>query len=291
MIDPETRTLDVPGGRITYDVRGDPVGDQAHPPLVMAGFPMDATGFTSLATHFEDRIVVTYDPRGVGRSTRTRGDDPLTPRDHAEDLHRLIAALDLGPVDVLGSSGGAVIGLALVAAHPEQVHALVAHEPPIASVLPDRDQQLAAIADVHETYQNRGMGPAMAKFLMLIGQRGPLPKNYADQPAPDPTEFGLPSEDDGSRDDPMLGQSILTTPQFEPDFAALGRASTRIHIAAGVESEGEMMARAAAAVADRLGTELEIFPSHHGGFLGGEFGQHGDPEGFAVALRAALDQR
>ena len=32
-----------------------------------------------------------------------------------------------------------------------------------------------------------------------------------------------------------------------------------------------------------------MFPSHHGGFLGGEFGQRGDPDGFAAALRTALD--
>ncbi|UMG94112.1 alpha/beta fold hydrolase [Nocardioides sp. TF02-7] len=291
MTEPQTRTLDVPGGTIAYDVRDDAAGRGRHRALVMAGFPMDATGFASLAAHFRDRVVVTYDPRGTGRSTRPAGEGPSTPVDHAADLHALITALGMGPVDVLGSSGGAVTGLALVAAHPDQVHTLVAHEPPVAAVLPDRDQQLTALADVHETYQRRGTGPAMAKFLTLIGRRGPLPADFAALPAPDPADFGLPTRDDGRRDDPMLGQSILTTAQYEPDFAALARASTRIRIAAGVESEGEMMARAAAGVAERLGTELAIFPGGHGGFLGGEFGQHGDPEDFAAALRRLLDER
>lgn len=285
-----TGVLDVDGGALAYDVRGDLDGDHAHAPLVMVGYPMDATGFTSLAAHVEDRTVVTLDPRGVGRSASAGADRPLTPTDHAADLAAVIGQLGLGAVDVFGSSGGAVIGLALVAEYPDLVRTLVAHEPPIAAVLPDREQQLAALTRVHQTYLHRGWGAAMAMFLTLIGERGPLPQDYADRPAPDPGEFGLPTEDDGSRDDPMLGQSILTTAQYEPDVAALRSSTTRVHLAAGVESEGEMMARAAAGVAERLGVPLAIFPSNHGGFLGGEFGQHGDPEGFAAALRRLLDE-
>lgn len=279
-------TLDVPDGTLAYDVRGDLTGAGV---LLLVGFPMDASGFTSLASHFEDRPLVTYDPRSTGRSSPAHGDELLTPDDHAADLHRLIAALDVGPIDVFASSGGAIIALALVAAHPEQVRTLVAHEPPIASVLPDGDRQLAAAEDVHRTYQASGMGPAMAKFLMLISQRGPLPEDYADTPAPDPADFGLPTEDDGSRDDPMLGQSIRTFLPYQPDFEALAGASTKIVLAAGEESRDEMTGRAAVGVADRLGPDAVIFPSHHAGFLGGEFGQHGDPVGFAAALHAVLD--
>ena len=67
---------------------------------------------------------------------------------------------------------------------------------------------------------------------------------------------------------------MITCTHYEPDFDALRAASTRIVIAAGVESEGEHGAAAARiAVAERLGTEPVIFPSDHGGFLGGEYGQ------------------
>jgi pimeloyl-ACP methyl ester carboxylesterase len=285
----ETRTLEVPGGTIQCDVRGDLDTAGPHRVLVLAGYPMDATGFGTLASYFTDRPVVTYDPRPVGRSTGAPEDRPLTPEDHAEDLHRVIEALGVGPVDLFGSSGGAVNSLALVARHPDQVATLVAHEPPLASVLPDREPLLSACADIHDTYESAGMGPAMAKFIALVQHKGELPPTYGDQPAPDPGAFGLPTDDDGSRDDPMLGQSIRTIPQFEPDTGALGSAATRVVIAAGVESEGEMAARGAAALAERLGVELTMFPSHHGGFLGGEFGQRGDPDGFAGALRTALD--
>ena len=156
-------------------------------------------------------------------------------------------------------------------------------------MLPDREPLFAACTDIYDTYESAGLGPAMAKFIALVQHKGELPATYADQPAPDPAAFGLPTDDDGSRDDPMLGQSIRTIPQYEPDLGALGGASTRIVVAAGVESEGEMAARGAAAFAERLSVELTMFPSHHGGFLGGEFGQRGDPEGFAAALGAALD--
>ena len=121
----------------------------------------------------------------------------------------MIGSLGVGPVDLFGSSGGAVNSLALVARHPEQVGTLVAHEPPLASVLPDREPLFAACADIYDTYASAGMGPAMAKFIALVQHKGELPTTYAAQPAPDPAAFGLPTEDDGSRDDPMLGQSIL----------------------------------------------------------------------------------
>ena len=285
----ETHSLEVPGGTVRYDVHGDLGADGSHRVLVLAGYPMDATGFGTLASHFTDRPVVTYDPRPVGRSAGAPDDRPLTPDDHAEDLSRVIAALGVGPVDLFGSSGGAVNSLALVARFPEQVATVVAHEPPLASVLPDREPLFAACADIHDTYQSAGMGPAMAKFIALVQHKGELPATYAEQPPPDPAAFGLPTEDDGSRNDPMLGQSIRTIPQYEPDLGALGSASTRIVVAAGVESEGEMAARGAAAFAELLGVGLTMFPSHHGGFLGGEFGQRGDPDGFAAALRTALD--
>ena len=101
--------------------------------------------------------------------------------------------------------------------------------------------------------------------------------------------FGLPTEDDGSRDDVLLGQNLVTNLHYHPDFEALCAASTRVVIAAGAESEGELAHRGAEAVAERLGTKAVIFPSDHGGFLGGEYGQTGDPEAFAAKLREVLD--
>jgi pimeloyl-ACP methyl ester carboxylesterase len=283
----KTQTLDVPGAVLGYDIR-EADADSTARVLMMIGAPMDASGFTSLAARFPDRTVLTYDPRGVGRSERIDGASWATPDEHADDLHRLISSLARAPVDLFASSGGAVNALALVARHPEQVRTLVAHEPPAAQVLPDREAALTAAVHIHETYQRDGLGPAMATFIALTSLKGPIPADFADQPAPDPTAFGLPAEDDGSRQDPMLGRHIVATTHYEPDFDALRSASTRIVVGAGAESEGKMAHRAARAVAERLGTEVVIFPGDHTGFLGGEFGMAGDADAFAATLRQVL---
>jgi pimeloyl-ACP methyl ester carboxylesterase len=288
MAEPQTHTLDVPGATLRYDVR-EPDAESSAPVLMMIGSPMDASGFNSLSQHFRDRTVVTYDPRGVTRSELTNGSMESTPERHADDVHRVIAAVGAGPVDLFASSGGAVNALALVASHPEDVRTLVAHEPPTAQVLPDREQALAAVDDIHGTYASSGLGPAMAKFIVLASLKGPIPAEFADGPGPNPADFGLPRDDDGRRDDPLLAQNLFTCTHYDPDFGALRAASTRIVIAAGAESEDELAHRAALAVADRLDQEPVIFPSHHGGFLGGEFGQQGDPDAFAATLRQVLD--
>jgi pimeloyl-ACP methyl ester carboxylesterase len=281
-----TYTLTVPGAVLTYDVRRNESSDL--PVLLLIGSPMGAAGFVTLASHFTDRTVVTYDPRGVERSRRTDSATTSTPAEHAEDLHRLITQLDSGSVDIFASSGGAVNALAFAAAHPEQVHTLVAHEPPLIQLLPDREVALHASVDISETYQQSGFGPAMAKFIALVMHKGELPADYASQPDPDPAMFGLPTEDDGSRNDPLLGQNIVTGTHYQPDLSTLRTAPVRILIAAGTESEGELAHRAALALAERLETEPVIFPSNHGGFLGGEYGQTGDPDAFAATLRSVL---
>ncbi|MBB3084718.1 alpha/beta fold hydrolase [Geodermatophilus sabuli] len=281
----QTHTLDVPGAVLTYDVRP---GSGPEPVLLLIGSPMGAEGFGTLAGYLPDRTLVTYDPRGVGRSRRTDGASVSTPEEHADDLSRLIAALGDGPVDVFASSGGAVNALVLVARHPEQVRTLVAHEPPAAQLLPDREEALAASRHLHETYRRSGVGPAMAMFIQLVGHQGPVPADFAEQPAPDPAAFGLPTEDDGTRDDPLLGQNLVSCTHHVHDVYALRAASTRIVVAAGVGSEGQLAHRAAVALAERLGMTTTVFPGDHGGFLGDEYGQPGEPEAFAATLRQVL---
>jgi pimeloyl-ACP methyl ester carboxylesterase len=284
MTEPKTDTLDVPGARLCYDVRSADGGTE--PILLMVGSPMDAVGFTTLAGHFADRTVVTYDPRGIGRSTREGGGES-TPDLHAEDLHRLISALG-GPVDVFASSGGAVNALALVARHPEQVRTLVAHEPPLCRLVPDAEQALAAVRGIRDTYDRAGFGPAMAMFLVLTEHRGPVPADWAERIEFDPAAFGLPAEDDGSRDDPLLGQNLVTCTHYAPDAAALRAASTRVVVGVGAESAGELAHSGGVGLAELLGVAAVTFPGSHGGFLGGEYGMTGDPDNFAATLRAVL---
>ena len=203
-------------------------------------------------------------------------------------MHAVIEAVGGGPVDLLASSGGAVNALALVAAHPDVVRTLVAHEPPLAALLPDAKEALAACVAVGETYQQRGWGAGMAHFIALVSLQGPVPSDFATQPAPDPSMFGMPAEDDGSRDDLMLGSNIVTITHYEPDVDKLRAAKTRIVVAVGAASNGEIAQRGGLTLAELLGSDAVPFPGDHGGFAGGEYGQTGEPDAFAAQLRTVL---
>jgi pimeloyl-ACP methyl ester carboxylesterase len=288
MPDPVTHTLDVPGAVLTYDVRGD-LADRTQPVLLLIGSPMGASGFPTLASYFTDRTVVTYDPRGVERSKRTDGSGELSPEQHADDLAALIETLDAGPVDLFASSGGAVNALALVARRPELVRRVVAHEPPLAGLVPDAEYALAACEDIYQTYQRDGMGPAMAKFIAITQYDGQIPADYTSQPAPDPAMFGLPTEDDGSRDDALLGQNLRGCTSYQPDVDALAKSTDRLDSSPTAITSRQLARRGGEAIAERLGLTPIVFPSNHGGFLGDEYGMPGKPEEFAGKLRETLD--
>ncbi|MFE9322156.1 alpha/beta fold hydrolase [Nocardia sp. NPDC052278] len=283
-----THTLETAGADIVYDVHGPLPTDGGRPPLVMIGQPMDAGGFSTLASYFPDRTVVTYDPRGLGRSTRKDGRVDNTPTVQAADVHAVIEALGAGPVELFGSSGGAVTALALVAAYPNDVSTLVAHEPPLIPVLPDAAAAERARAGVREAYEAKGFGAGMATFIAMTSWQGEYTDDYFAQPAADPAMFGMPSEDDGSRDDPLLSDRSWAISSYHPDIAALSAAPTRVVIAVGEESAGTFTARTSVAAASLLGQQATVFPSHHGGFLGGDYGYPGQPEAFARTLREVL---
>lgn len=286
MTDTVTETIEVPGGVLVYDVIGTlpPVDGQR--PLFMIGHPMGSSGFAELASHFPDRTVVRYDPRGCDRSLVADADH--SPRQNAEDVHQLIGLVGGGPVDVFGSSGGAVTGLALVSQYRDDVGVLVAHEPPILGVLPDADNARAAFRKVTEAYHKGGFGAGMAAFIALTSIEGEFTSEHLGQPAPNPAMFGLPTEDDGGRDDVLLSGISDPVIEYRLDPNVVNASSARVVIAAGEESRNVVPGRAAAEVAELLGTELAMFPSHHGGFNGGEGPYAGKPAEFAARLREVL---
>jgi pimeloyl-ACP methyl ester carboxylesterase len=283
-----THKLETADADIVYDIRGPLPTDAGRPPLFMIGQPMDASGFSTLASYFPDRTVITYDPRGLGRSGRRDGRVDNVPSVQAEDVHAVIEALGAGPVEMFASSGGAVTALALVAAHPEDVTTLVAHEPPLARVLPDAEPAERALTGVRDTYSARGSGAGMAHFIAMTSWRGPFTDEYFALPAPDPAQFGMPAADDGSRDSPLLSDRSAAVSSYRPDFDALAEAGTRIVIAVGEESADMFTGRTSVAAAGRLGQQATVFPSHHGGFAGPESGYPGQPEAFARRLRGVL---
>jgi pimeloyl-ACP methyl ester carboxylesterase len=286
-----TSTVGEGTATVTYDVRGDlAAATPEKPALFLLGSPMDASGFGTLAGHVTDRPVITYDPRGAGRNPTDT--TPIPPEDHAGDLRAVIEAVQAagsGPVDVFATSGGAVNVLALLAMPGADalVRRVVAHEPPIATHLPDREEALAACRAIRATYDAEGSGPAMARFIALVMHSGPVDEAYLAAPAPDPAAFGMSTEDDGSRTDPLMRAMVLCQ-EHAPDREALAAYGDRLVIATGAESGEEIAVRGARTVAAALGLEPTEFPSHHAGFLGGEFGQTGQPEAFAARLREVL---
>ncbi|MFJ1461355.1 alpha/beta fold hydrolase [Nocardia sp. N2S4-5] len=284
-----THTLVTPEADLVYDVLGPLPAAGGRPPLFMIGQPMDASGFRTLAAEFPDRTVITYDPRGLGRSVRKDARVDHSPTVQAGDVHAVIEAVG-GPVDMFASSGGAVTALALVAAHPGDVRTLVAHEPPIIPVLPDAAAAERAMNYFRDAYDAKGSGAGMAAFIAMSSWQGEFTEEFFAQPAPDPAMFGLPGEDDGSRDDPLLSDRSSAVSGYLPDADALTAASTRIVIAVGEESAGVFTGRTAVATAEFLGQPAAVFPSHHSGFLGPESGYPGQPEAFGRALRDVLDE-
>ncbi len=254
----------------------------------MIGRPMDASGFRTLASYFPDRTVVTYDPRGIGRSIRQDGRVDNVPIVQAADVHAVIEALGVGPVEMFASSCGAVTALALVEGYPNDVSRLVAHEPPLVRVLPDAEGAERAVVRFQDAYTAKGRGAGMAAFVAMTSWRGEFTADYCAQSAPDPAQFGLPTGDAGSRDDPLLSARSSAVTRYLPDFDQLAAAPTRIVIAVGEESAATLTGRTSVATAARLGQEAAVFPSHHGGFVGGDSRYAGQPEAFARTLRQVL---
>jgi pimeloyl-ACP methyl ester carboxylesterase len=157
-------TLHVPGANLHYELRG------SGPLLAVVGAPMAGAYLAPLAAKMAaDHTVLTYDPRGIARSTLDGPPGEDTPELRADDVRPLIEAAGGGPTDVFGSSGGAVTGLALVVARPELVRTLVAHEPPVTPLLPDAADLRAWNEDLVQTYREHGPDAAMGKFMADLG--------------------------------------------------------------------------------------------------------------------------
>ena len=257
--DLSAHALDVPGARLYYERRG------TGPLLLMIGSPMDSTGFAGLASALAgDYTVVTYDPRGIGSSSREDTSQDVTPGQQADDVHRLLSALGGGPASVFGSSGGATVGLALVTAHPGQVRTLVAHEPPVVELLPDSAQVRAQFEDIYATYRADGADKAMQKFLAYAGLTTAMgPEADAPRWEPSPEQMARMR----ATNEAFLAHFLRPTTYYRPDIEALRAAPTRIVVAAGATSKGQLPNRTAVALADRLGTTVVDFPGDHGGFV------------------------
>ena len=272
-----TAYLDVPGARLYYEVSG------AGPTLLLIpGGPVDADGWAPIVGLLEDRYtVVRYDPRGISRS-RLDAPETVSVATHADDAARLLQAVGGEPAYVLGHSGGGVIGLALVERHPELVRVYVAHEPPLVDLLPPDDPRRMEGEAIYEMYQQEGVGPAMERFMATAGMDEPEAPAEMSPEAEAVIAEAMASMEQNL--DFFLGHYLLPITSYEPDFAALGAASTRIEVGVGAASVGQETYDTALALAERLGTEAVIFPGDH-------VGMATHPEAFTETLRAVFPER
>jgi pimeloyl-ACP methyl ester carboxylesterase len=295
MSTPHQHQLDVPGGRLCYEVRG------SGPLLLVIGQPMTSAPFGPLADLLaEDHTVVTYDPHGLGASTI---DDPshlVTPEIEAEDLAHIIDAVGGESADVFGSSGGAVAGLALAAHHPDKLGTLIAHEPPVAELLPDARHVRAVVDDIEDAYRDYGTGAAWGKFVSLVMYDGLLTEDAVPPAQWSPAASGEdaqnhdgqsphsgeappePSEKQQADDELFFLRMLKPFTRYEPPVEVLRSGTPRVVVAVGTASGGEIARRSTEALAQRLGSSLAVFPGDHGGFMA-------DPAGFAAAIRQVLN--
>ncbi|MBD0746780.1 alpha/beta fold hydrolase [Streptomyces sp. CBMA152] len=267
------QSIDVPGARLRYEVRG------AGPLLLVMGAPMDAAAFAPLAEALaDDHTVVTHDPRGISGSTLTDPEQDSTPELRADDVAALLDALGAENADVFGSSGGAVTGLALVARHPGRVRTLVAHEPPLLELLPDAAVRRAETDDIVATFHREGQGAAWIKF--MAGAGFDTGGDTGDDGAPAAAPFEPTPQDiaNGAR---FFEHELRGTTRHLPDFAALTAGPARVVVGIGADSRKLITYRTSMALAERIGTTPVEFPGDHGGFVG-------RPKEFAEVLRRVL---
>jgi pimeloyl-ACP methyl ester carboxylesterase len=272
----ETRTVKVPGATLYTEVRGSgPVL------LLITGGPTDAGMFTDLAGRLADRYtVVSYDQRGHSRSVLDSEPEDIPVALHADDAAAILADAGNEPVYVYGNSGGATIGIELVARHPDLVRTLVAHEPPMMEVLPDAEQWRATFRDIDETYRTAGVFPAMGVFGAAVEVGGPRYSEEMQQAPPSPESQEMMARMTGNFD-LFIAHEIQQIVGYVPDFDALRTVPTRIVSAAGENSGEQGARRAAIALAERLGIAPTYLPGAHGGW-------GSDPQEFADKLDEVL---
>jgi pimeloyl-ACP methyl ester carboxylesterase len=265
-------TLEVPGARLYYELRG------SGPLIALHAAPMDAASFAPAADVLADEyLVLTTDPRGIAHSAIEDREQDVTPATRADDLARLLAHVDAGPAVVFGSSGGAVSALSLVQSRPELVLFVIAHEPPLAMLVEDHDQLRADHEDLTATYLDGDRREYWTKFLRIAGIQLPEPLFDA--------YFGTPISGSAADDElfAVTHMDMLTT-FWEPDLDALRRREGMILIGIGEKSAGQLCDRTSRALAGRLQVEPTIFPGGHTGFAD-------DPAAFADFLRNLLRRR
>jgi acetyltransferase/esterase len=267
-------TLAVPGASLYYGLRGSgPVL------LLIPGGNGDAVSFECTADALVDWFtVVSYDRRGFSRSRLDGSVPERRIETDGDDAHRLLNYLSAEPAYVFGSSSGAIVALDLVCRHPHQCHTVIAHEPPIATLVPDAAQWLEFFDGVYDTYRLFSVDTAMETFSARMGLHGIGQRLRAAEVRLHKLE--MVDRARRSRDF-WLDHEVRQYPRFVPDVGALKAALPGVVLAGGGDSRKYLPYRASKVLADQLGAAVVDFPGGHIGFA-----TH--PAQFAVRLAEVL---
>jgi pimeloyl-ACP methyl ester carboxylesterase len=154
----------VNGVRLHHDVAGD------GPPLVFVhGMCGRGAVWAGQVDRLSDAFTcVTYDRRGHG--TSSGGDSPHTVPLHGDDLAALVRHLELAPVVLVGSSGGARICLDVLLRHPGLLAGAVLSEPPVFSLAPERGREFMdrVVPEVQPRLETGDLRGAVDAFFEVV---------------------------------------------------------------------------------------------------------------------------
>ena len=261
-------TLTVPGAHLSYEVEGSG-------PLLILIPGASGTGesfrplLSSLAARYQ---VVIYDRRGFSRS---RLDGPVNDARRLEtdatDVQRLIEHLTDKSAIVFGNSSGAIVALDVLTRYPERVQTVVAHEPPVAQLLPDAAAWLAFFDGVYNTYLAEGIPQAMHQFASgVLGS--------ADRQVLERVRRAHPNE---SNTRYWLEHELRQYPRVALDLDALAAHAERVVLAGGRDAQNQMTYQPGKILAQMLDLALLDLPGGHLGFMS-------SPAEFAKELMDAL---
>ena len=138
-------TANINGVRLFYEISG-----SGEIPLVLVhgSWSSHETWRLVVPGLAESFRVVTFDRRGHSASERSEGQGSV--HDDVADLAALIEHLGLGPTWVAGNSFGASITLRLAAERPGLLRGVIAHEPPLLSLLAGNREMEPLLVAVRE---------------------------------------------------------------------------------------------------------------------------------------------
>lgn len=250
-----TGTVATDGTELYYEKRG-----EGRPVLIIQGGLSEAGATQQLADALaQDYQVISYDRRGLSRSAVPLATPPITIAKHADDAYALLSAVCTEPAMVVGPSIGALIGLHLAVRHPSAVAALVAHEPPMSTVVVDHEREAAL--DKIAALAATDVRAAIQQMASLTGN-GHVSAEEGARPSPAVGDIDANLRWFFAHDFPAVRSSTLDNSEI-----AAALKSPKIFPTGGELSRGQWEYRCAERLAADLNRQLIELPGGHNGLV------------------------